>query len=240
MKLEEARFVVVDTETTGLPPDGRVVELALVEVGLECEPQIVYSALVDPGCPIPPEASAVHHITDRDVAGKPRLFQVWPKVLGYIGDAILVAHNAEFDRGMLPETGRPWICSKRLAQHLWRDAPKHSNQVLRYWLGIDVEVGQPHRALGDAIVTAHVFQRELRAYLEAGYPDDVDELIAFAESPIEVQTMPFGKHKGMPLKDVPLDYLDWALRNLQDLSPDLRWSMQRVLEQGLGWPGRAI
>ncbi|EJY56249.1 DNA polymerase III, epsilon subunit [Alicyclobacillus hesperidum URH17-3-68] len=237
MRLSEAKFVVVDTETTGLPPEGRVVELALVEVGLDREPQIVYSALVDPGCPILPEASAVHHITDRDVAGKPRLSQIWSKVMRYIEDAILVAHNAEFDRGMLPETGRSWVCSKRLAQHLWPDAPRHSNQVLRYWLGIDVEVGQPHRALGDAIVTAHVFQRELRAYLEAGYPDDVEALIAFAESPIEMQTMPFGKHRGVPLRDVPLDYLDWALRNMQDLSPDLRWSIERVLERAWGRTG---
>ncbi|MDI9261102.1 putative quorum-sensing-regulated virulence factor [Alicyclobacillus sendaiensis] len=237
MRLQEARFVVVDTETTGLPPEGRVVELALVEVGLEREPQIVYSALVDPGCPIPPEASAVHHIVDRDVAGKPRLSQIWPKVLGYIDDAVLVAHNAEFDRGMLPETGRPWICSKRLAQHLWPNAPKHSNQVLRYWLGIDVEVGLPHRALGDAIVTAHVFQRELRAYLEAGYPDDVEALIGFAESPIEVQTMPFGKYRGVPLSEIRVDYLDWVLNNVQDLSPDLKWSIERAIERALSPSG---
>ncbi|MCL6594540.1 MAG: DUF3820 family protein [Alicyclobacillus sp.] len=227
--LSDTRFVVIDTETTGLPPHGRVVEIALVETGLRSAPKMLFSTLIHPGCSIPPEASAVHHITDRDVVDKPMLDEVWPKVLQQVDGAILVAHNAEFDRGMLPETGRPWLCSKRFAQHLWPDAPNFQNQTLRYWLGIDIDVGLPHRAMGDAVVTAHVFQRELATYLTRGYEDDLTALLSFVEGPVEVRTMPFGKHRGQPLEEVPGDYLHWVLENFQRLDADLEWSIRRVL-----------
>ncbi|SFU81749.1 putative quorum-sensing-regulated virulence factor [Alicyclobacillus macrosporangiidus] len=192
-------------------------------------PREVFSTLIHPGCSIPPEASAVHHITDRDVADKPALEAVWPQVLELVEGAVLVAHNAEFDRSMLPETGRPWLCSKRFAQHLWPDAPNFQNQTLRYWLGIDIDVGLPHRAMGDAVVTAHVFQRELAAYLARGYEDDPAALFNFVAGPVEVRTMPFGKHRGQLLEEVPRDYLNWVLENVQRLDADLEWSIRRVL-----------
>ncbi|MCL6443599.1 MAG: DUF3820 family protein [Alicyclobacillus sp.] len=194
-------------------------------------PKTLFATLVNPLCPIPPEASAVHHITDHDVADKPTLHEVWPKVMELIDGAVLVAHHAEFDRGVLPETGRPWLCSRRFANHLWPDAPNHKNQTLRYWLGIDIDVGLPHRAAGDAVVTAHVFQRELATYLARGHEDDLAALFDFVASPVQVRTMPFGRHRGQPLSEVPIDYLHWVLENVEPLNPDLEWSIRRTLAE---------
>ena len=119
MRIQDTRFIVLDTETTGLDPnEDKVVDISLVEVSREKGIQPIFDTLIDPQRNIPPVASAVHHITSRDVVGKPRFEEVWPTILEYVQDAVIVAHNAKFDRSMIPETNRPWICTLRLARHL--------------------------------------------------------------------------------------------------------------------------
>jgi exodeoxyribonuclease X len=68
------RFRLIDLETTGTGPDDHVVEIAAVDF-IGSDIQIVSSDLVRPPIPIPPEASAVHHITDDDVSGSPPLWR---------------------------------------------------------------------------------------------------------------------------------------------------------------------
>ena len=228
MLIQDARFVVLDTETTGLDPgEDRVVELSLVEVSKHgIRP--MFDSLLDPKRPIPPTASAVHHITDRHVQGQPTLAEVWPTILDRLGDSVIVAHNAAFDRSFLPETHRPWLCSMRLARHLWPEAPKYSNQVLRYWLGLELDAGQAHSATADTLVTAHVFRSELGEYQRNIAPlGTVEDLLAYAESPIEVQTMPFGKYKGQAMAELPESYVRWLLENVAELDPDLRWTLEK-------------
>ena len=141
---------------------------------------------------------------------------------------MIVAHNAKFDRSMIPETGRPWICSYRLARHLWPDAPGHANQVLRYWLNLQINAQSAHSAVGDTLVTAHVFWRELAYYRShVAKTSEVEELIEFAASPIPVEVMPFGKHKGKRLDEVPISYFEWAFQNMTELDPDLRIAMEQ-------------
>ena len=75
-RLADTQFLVVDTETTGIDPATcKVVELAYVLTNLT-GPLAAGSFLVNPGCPIPPEASAVHHLVDEDVVGEPSLEEV--------------------------------------------------------------------------------------------------------------------------------------------------------------------
>lgn len=136
-----ARYLVLDTETTGLDPENdRVVEIAATLVAPEGV-SVVVDQLVHPRRSIPPNAIAVHHITDSMVASSPTLEEVWAThVLPLLSTVDgIVAHNAAFDRPFLPPTDKPWICTLRLARHMWPEAPGHSNQVLRYWLGLDVD-----------------------------------------------------------------------------------------------------
>ena len=231
----QGRYLVLDTETTGLIPEtDRVVELAAHSVDLATGAVTpVFDQLINPGRPIPPEASAIHHLVDRDVAGAPSMEQVWADFAPLLAqhDAI-VAHNARFDRGFLPPTAEPWICTLRLARHLWPEAPRHSNQVLRYWLHLEVDAPAPHRAADDTRVTAAILQAALpllQAYPTLQTPAQV---AAWADRPTLMTTVPLGKYKGHAWDTVPADYLRWALKNWED--GDLQWNVRRALAPAPG------
>ena len=117
--------------------------------------------------------------------------------------------------------------------HLWPQAPNHRNQTLRYWRGLEVDTFgiAPHRALGDALVTAALLRSELQSpeFAALGI-DDVDALIEYAESPIEFKTWPFGKYREQPIAAAPPDYIGWCLRSMPDLSRDMRFTLERHLK----------
>lgn len=90
-------FIAFDLETTGIQPKTD----AIVEIGAVrfdgAEPVETFSTLVNPGRPIPPEASAVNGITDEMVSGSPGIDKVLTELAAFCGDLPLVAHNAPFD-----------------------------------------------------------------------------------------------------------------------------------------------
>lgn len=103
-KLVETEFVAFDLETTGLfPVVNRIVEFGAVRFVLDGRELGTWEQLVDPECPIPPEVTDIHGVTDAMVHGKPTLVQVLPGFLDFLGvpDTILLAHNATFDLGFL-------------------------------------------------------------------------------------------------------------------------------------------
>jgi len=219
------RLTFIDTETTGLPPDGKVCEIGA------CSPfsdPMDIQDLVDPGVPISPEASAIHHITDDDVVGKPSIGEVWSEY-DSITD-VFVAHNAEFDKAMLPETDKPWICTKKLAAYFFEDAPSYKIQVLRYWLRLEVFTPPnlyAHRALYDAIVCS-----ELYLYMRDAFGFSDEQAIEISQQPMMIRSMPFGKYKGQPLSNVAADsgYIDWLYKQ-DNISPDLIYWLDKELEK---------
>ena len=214
--LADSEYVVADVETTGLDPnEDRVVEFSLVRFvrGL---PKARLSALVDPQMAIPPTASAVHALTNRHVSGRPSLEDYADDIRDFAGDTPVIAHNAEFDRQYLPMLDESmWICSLRLARRLWPDAPRYSNQVLRYWLNLDDEydltAGASHRAEADAVVTGHLFALELDL-LNLG--SDVETMSKVADvcwAPIPVERFAYGKkYRGAKIDGLPIDYIRWV------------------------------
>lgn len=136
---------VVDLETCGFEPPAGVCEIGFCDLVRDEEGWHVGvpgHLLIDPGSPIPPETSAVHHITDADVIGAPS-FEDAARAVFFDEErdlaprVVLVAHNARFERQWLtPEvTGEVhWICTYKAALRVWPDAPSHSNGALRYWL----------------------------------------------------------------------------------------------------------
>ena len=179
--------LALDVETTGLDPDtDTVVEFAAV--GIRIDPatgqydalETFFTSLVDPKCGIPAAASAVHHLTARDVQGQPDLAQVLAGLQASVRDfqpQLVVAHNAAFEAGFLPgladaltpEDPR-WACTCRLAQHLWPQAPNHQLQVLRYWRQLQDRVPgrNAHRADFDAACCAVLLAEQCRAWTAAG------------------------------------------------------------------------
>ncbi len=240
--LADSLFLVMDTETTGIDPAAcKVVEFAWVLTDL-VGPRAAGTTLVNPGCPIPPEASAVHHLVDADVAGEPTLDQVLaylPKHLAGFNPAAFCAHNAAFDSAFLPGLRqRPWLCTYRMARRLMPDLPAYGNQYLRYALKLDAPEAQglaAHRALADAYVSAALL-RHLVAQIvgKDGWPQEILALAKLLDQPLLLKTCGFGKHKGQPWAQVPKSYLQWMLGpgGMTDLDIDTKHTAQHYLKGG--------
>ncbi|MCA1949836.1 MAG: 3'-5' exonuclease [Treponema sp.] len=90
-------FIAFDTETTGLEPKtDRIVEIGAVKFD-SLGPIGRFSVLINPGIPMPAEASRVNGITDEMLSKQPPIEEVLPDFLSFIGSGVLVAHNAPFD-----------------------------------------------------------------------------------------------------------------------------------------------
>ena len=236
---------VIDVETTGLDPSvDRIVEIAAVTVALEPHPHVealALDTLVNPGVPIGPVAQSIHHIGDEMVDGAPRYETLIPRLGELARSGPFAAHRAVFDRAFTGSR-RPWICTFRLARHLWPEAPSHANQVLRYYLGLEIEerlAGEegivPHRAAGDALVSAALLIRELE------HAPDGSDLATWA---LELSARPallpvanFGKHKGEHWADVPRDYIQYMAGQPLD-DEDLAHTLRRALEGVFAEPVR--
>ena len=198
---------VIDLETTGLPPEADVVEVAFVNV-MEgrLRDGVGFSNLVKPTRPISFEARAAHHLSDAEVAGGLPWSEA-SNILGF-GATIFAAHNADFEKAFFNPEGSRWIDTYKCALRLWPDAPKHTNQVLRYFLdGCDPgKYGMPpHRALPDCHVTALILIKALSLA-------SIEQLITWSAEPPLLPRLPMGKHFGKPWSEVPTDYLEWATR----------------------------
>ena len=225
------RALAIDVETTGTDPcTDRVVQLAAVGLRIDPgssagdAPTPLFTSLVDPGRDIPATASAIHHLTSADVQGQPRLEQALAQ-LQHAAQAfrpdLLVAHNAGFDAGFLPDlavTLTPqdprWVCTYRLAQHLWPDAPRHQLQTLRYWRHLqDRAAGRnAHQADFDALCCAVLLAEQCRVWTPANQTVTPTLLRdRSAELPL-LPRVPFGRHRDQLWSDVPCDYCQWILR----------------------------
>jgi exodeoxyribonuclease X len=221
------RWIAGDVESSGLGKDAGVVEIAWVELNEQLDIIDEWHSLIDPEVPIEPGASGVHGIVDADVADAPTLSQFFSLVHpGKIaGDVVLIAHNAPFDRRFFA----PWceqlvgtIDTLRLARRFFPEAQNHKLQTLRYTFGLDA--GEAHSAKGDVRTLHHL----LRILVDkSGMP--LADLYQDSYRPLFVTSMPFGKHKGKSMQDLPVDYLKW-MAGLGDLDPDLKFTVNKILK----------
>lgn len=219
------RINVMDTETTGFPPNASVVEFAYTRLEVFFEDPEKTKAidikvgdttayLMKPEHPIGLEAMAIHHIQEKHVAEMRPCREVLDRLKTEPCD-YWAAHNAAFDRKFFDAEGLRWICTMKVAQTLYPDAPSYKNQVLRYWLNLDnhMDVSRTdpaHRAGPDTYVTAY-----LLAKMIASRKMDLDTMHLITMSKIAQGNITFGKHRGTLWKDLPLDYLAWLAKNGQ-------------------------
>jgi DNA polymerase III epsilon subunit family exonuclease len=174
--LEDATYVVVDLETTGLRPgSSQICEIGAVKiVGFEIVEE--FETLVDPRVALTPTITAITGLTDAHLRGAPTPQLAVRRFLTFAGDAVLVAHNARFDLSFLDrETERltgsrlaaPVIDTVALARRVLAGrVPRASLAQLSYFFGTSV---QPcHRALPDAQATAEVLLALLGLAQERG------------------------------------------------------------------------
>jgi exodeoxyribonuclease X len=231
---------VIDFETTGIPTEEdrhAVCEVgwADVVIGEDGTPSPVGSIgsrLCNPGRPMPVEALAVHHITDAMIAGGGEAgAKAGPPELAFRrimegSPSIFVAHNADFEREFLGGGGARWVCTYKAALRVWPDAPGHGTQLLRYWLGLDLDdrwAMPPHRAGPDAYVTAHILIKLLLS------GTSIDDMVRWSSGPALLPRITFGKHKGARWEDVPLDYLHWIV-DKSDMDRDAKANAKHHLK----------
>ena len=185
--LEDATYVVVDLETTGLRPgSSQICEIGAVRVaGFEIVD--AFETLVDPRERLSPVVSSLTGLSDRMLRGAPPPGVAVQRFLAFAGDAVLVAHNARFDLSFLDrETerltgsrlGNPVVDTVSLARRLVGGrVPGASLAHLSHWVGTSVE--PCHRALPDAQATAEVLLRLIGLAQERG-ARTVADLVALA------------------------------------------------------------
>jgi DNA polymerase III epsilon subunit family exonuclease len=185
--LENATYVVVDLETTGLRPGSSgICEIGAVRLrGFEVEAE--FETLVNPGLPIAAVASAMTGLRDEQLRGAPHPAAAVRSFLAFAGDAVLVAHNARFDLGFLDrETerltgsriGAPVLDTVRLARTLLAGRVSRFGLAQLAWF-FDTAERPCHRALPDARATAELLLALIGLAQERG-ARTVADLAAFA------------------------------------------------------------
>lgn len=178
----DTTYCVLDLETTGLSfRTEKITEIGVMKVkGGEVLEE--FSCFVNPEKPIPQKVVEVTNITDDMVKDAETIDFVMPKLLDFLGDSVLVAHNADFDIGFLKynakelgyELNNTYLDTLRLAKDLFPDYKKYKLGIIAENLGIKVEVA--HRALDDVDTTVKVFRVMLDMLRERGVKtlDDID------------------------------------------------------------------
>jgi DNA polymerase III subunit epsilon len=229
--LEQETFICLDCETTGLEPKSdRLIEVAVAKFTFQ---QVLdsYETLINPQIPIPENTTAIHHITDAMVQDKPPVTDILPSVLELIGNHTIIGHGIQFDIQFLIEECKRsnipchlnknrFLDTLRMAR-LYGQSPVNSLERLRIHFNIAEEGA--HRAMNDVIVNIEVFK-----YLAANFKTE-REIHNRLEKPILLKTMPLGKYKGRPFKEIPTEYLTWAAK--KDFDKDLLFSLRSELKQ---------
>src|ERR1700733_6559629 len=190
------RPIFYDTETTGIKPDkDRIIELAAYDP-LENR---TFVELINAECLIPPDATAIHHITNEMVGTCPNFSEIGRKFIDFCADdVVLIAHNnnafdlpflrQEFSRASLKMPSWQFFDTLKWVRRYRPDLPRHKLQFLREIY--DITPNHAHRALDDVMVL-----HKITCFLL----DDltIDQAIAIlSTAPVrEPNVMPFGKHQ---------------------------------------------
>ena len=161
------RHIAVDIETTGLSPrrGHRIIEIGAIAIEDGC-PAESFCSLIRIDREIPREVQRIHGITDEMLAGQPGAGEVLPQLRDFLGDGVIVAHNARFDMGFLrheferlslPLRNRS-ACTLQRSRRLYPHLPNHRlDTVYRHLFGDIREDIQRHRALDDARMAARIW-----------------------------------------------------------------------------------
>ena len=242
------KYIILDTETTGVEDNDRVIQLGFIVLGgAEVE---VHNEFFSSDVPISFGAMEVHGITPdmietkgncKDSASYKRLQEL------NTDENYLIIHNAPFDIAMLNKEGfntqMNVIDTLRVAKHIYADEDAHRLQYFRYKMQLYKDenkeadslgiVVKAHDAIGDVLVLK-LFLSRLKNDVMKMFPDEnaVEKMLDLTATPITIKTFKFGKHKGKDLIDVAREdsgYLRWMLSSMENLDEDMRYSINCVL-----------
>ena len=216
------KLIFFDTETTG-----NTEKDFLCQIAYKTENES-FVETYKPEIKIPPEASAVHHITNKMVTDKSvfKESEDFKKIkkLFEDKDSVVVAHNATFDLVMIKKEGiepKKFICTLRVARHLDKEEKieKYNLQYLRYLLDIEIDA-TAHDAMGDVLVLEKLFERLKNKMQKESEKENLSEekiinkMIEISSHPSLLRSFNFGKHNTKKIEEVAkIDrgYLEWLL-----------------------------
>lgn len=242
--------MVLDTETTGTDDDSDIIEFSAsfpVSSNDSFEDVYNYTTRFKPTHDVPPGASAVHFITTEDLENEDsysnkhsEFYPLFDIKQYYVG------HNVQFDRRMLqknnlrhvPSTEMAsfdnddsWICTLKLAKKLFAEDPEFKNLTLSFlWFKFELYKTctrkiVPHSAEDDVYMTYKVLSHLVNIAIERNLIDtnkDIgSQVVSLANTPICYSTMTIGKHKGWAMEDVPMNYLEWMIMNMDVMNPEM-------------------
>ena len=253
MKLKlERPLVFFDLETTGTnPTTDRIVEISLIKVmpdGREME----HSHRINPGIPIPASSTAIHHITDADVASEPKFSDIAAKLNKWLEGCDMAGYNSnKFDVPLLMEefkrAGIPFDTSGRrfvdVQNIFYAMEPRTLVAAYRFYCGKDLEGA--HSATCDTHATYEVLMSQLDRYEDL--QNDVEKLSKIgqkrtldlagriAEDENGNPVFNFGKYKGQKVEDVfkrDIGYYSWMMQgefpqNTKDVITRLRYKFRK-------------
>ena len=217
------KLIFFDTETTGNTEKDFLCQIAYKTESEDKNEN--FSGFYKPPVKIPPEVSAIHHISNKMVADKPSFKESedWPKIkkLFEDKDSVVIAHNAPFDLMMIKKEGispANFICTLRLARHLDKEEKieKYGLQYLRYLLDIEIDTAA-HDAMGDVLVLKKLFERlkdKMMGEENLNENEVIKKMMEISSHPSLIRTLNFGKYKGKKVEEVILidrGWLEWLL-----------------------------
>ena len=212
------QVLVFDTETTGIT-EPQVIEAAWIRLAgppHQAQPDLWYCRRFKPSKPIDLGAMSTHHIMDEDLdeCAQSSEFSLPPGV-GY-----LVGHKIDFDWEVAGKPDIRRICTLALSRALWPDLTAHNQTAMLYHLE-----RANARALSKNAHSASVDVENCLVLLghivRVSGVTSWDALWELSEKSRIPTVMPFGKHKGVPISQVPTDYKVWLLKQA-DLDPYLK------------------
>ncbi|MEN8146163.1 MAG: exonuclease domain-containing protein [Campylobacterota bacterium] len=246
-----AKYIILDTETTGAGENDRVIQLGYIVLD-PGKPTETHNELCSSDVPLSIGAMEVHNITPDMIEGKPSCSEMgaYKRLLELnTSDNYMIIHNAPFDIGMLEKEGfsleMKLIDTLRVSKHVFPDSDYHRLQYFRYSLELYKEEAaeaanlgielKAHDALGDVLFLKLLLSK-VREAVQEKFPGEnaVEKMVALTQEPVFItKPMRFGKHKGKTIQELAHEdagYLRWMMENMQNLDEDTRYTIKKVLE----------
>lgn len=230
-------ILISDLESTGIDITAagvcQVAAVAMYQVSGEWQLHPLLQTYASPSYPMPPEALAVHGITPEMYQYAPRdVMAIW--VLRQLIDAlpkpvVLSGYNCtRYDYPLMDQLNREAKFDQfqqiDVMTLMLRESPEQGlklTEVFERLINDQNLLNSAHDALADCMMTGMVLEHYLKQF-----PTDPLVLAQWVNTPIEMEIMPWGKHKGTEFHKVPRSYLQWMASKWTDMHPDLALSLR--------------
>jgi exodeoxyribonuclease X len=220
--------ILLDTETNSLGYK-EPIEVAWTRISSDLKSHSkIEQERFAPNNPIDIGAAAVHLIMPCEVDGLPSSDEAASRIPD---DAEhWIAHNIDFDWEVLGSPNIKRICTLACARKLWPELPSHKLGALFLHLyGMTIDNANRLREAHAADVDVEILFDVMLKISDAASVSSVNELYEYSEDARIPTHMPFGKHRGWPVSELPKDYVGWLLRQ-----PDLDTYLVKSLQNNFG------